>query len=33
MAIDQSHNAKNWCIMADFQLLTAVINEKYDGCG
>ena len=31
--IDQCHNVKNWCIMANFKLLTAVMHKKYDGCG
>ena len=25
--IDQSHNAKNWCIMADFKILTAIVQK------
>ena len=31
--IDQSHNENNWCIMADFKLLIAVMHQKLDGCG
>ena len=26
--IDQSHNTKNWCIMPEFQSLTAIIHKS-----
>ena len=31
-SMDQSHSLKNWCIMADFKLLTALIHKKKVRC-
>ena len=31
--IDESHNAKHWCIMAELKLLKSVIHKKKSGCG
>ena len=30
--VKQSHQVKNWCIMAYFKLLTVVIHKRYNGC-